>query len=74
MVGIGEAILTFFNAIGSFFQSLLTFFAKIPQLFRIISYGVNTLLTCFNLLPDWFFILGSVTLLVAVLWIVVEII
>lgn len=70
----GESILQFLNTIGSGFQQLFHFLARIPQLFRIISFGVSTLVTCFNMLPEWFFVLGVVTILAAVLWIIVEII
>lgn len=69
-----DTIISFFNLIGSALQSMVELFFKIPKLFKMITYSVNELGVLWNMMPDWFFILGTITIVAAVLWIIIEII
>lgn len=69
-----EIIASFFEMVGSIVEGLIHFISYIPKLFRMITAGNQIMLTMFNELPAWLFVIGSVTLAGAVIWIVVEII
>lgn len=69
-----EILASFFEMIGSIVEGLIHFIGYIPKLFRMITAGNQIMLTMFNELPAWLFVIGSVTLAGAVIWIVVEII
>lgn len=63
-----------FNLINSLVQGIIHFISYIPKLFEFISEGSSTLLSMFNYLPEWIFVIGSLTIGIAVIWIIVEII
>lgn len=65
---------SFFSLITSVVRGLIHFIQYIPKLFEFISTGSGTLLSMFNYLPSWIFVVGSVTIGIAVIWIIVEII
>ncbi len=69
-----EAIASFFEMIGSVITSLIHMITYIPKLFSMLASGSQMLLTMFNYLPAWVFVIGSVTLAGAVIWIIIEII
>ena len=69
-----EMIASFFEMVGSVISGLIHFIGYIPKLFRMIASGSNMMLDMFNYLPGWIFAIGSVTIAVAVIWIIVEII
>jgi len=62
------------ETITSIIQSLVSFVGYIPKLFKFVTIGVSSLVTMFNFLPSWVFVIGSLTLAGAVIWIIVEII
>lgn len=60
--------------IGSIIRGIVHFISYIPKLFELLNFGSNTMLSMFNYLPGWLFAIGSVTIAVAIIWIIVEII
>lgn len=69
-----EMLQSFFEMVGSIVEGLIHFIGYIPKLFRMITSGSQAMLEMFNYLPGWVFAIGSVTIAVAVIWIIVEII
>lgn len=69
-----EMLASFFEMVGSVIESIIHLFMHIGDLFRMIVAGNQIMLTLFNEMPSWIFVIGSVTLAGAVIWIVVEII
>lgn len=69
-----EILQSFGEVIVSIVQSFIMFLGYIPKFFRLVTVGVSTLTTMFNFLPSWVFVIGSVTLAGAVIWIIIEII
>lgn len=69
-----EAIKSFFNVIISIIRGIVHFITYIPKFFSMVAEGSNTMLAMFNYLPAWIFAIGSVTIAIAVIWIILEII
>ena len=65
---------SFFEMITSIIRGIVHFITYIPKFFELITSGSNMMLEMFNYLPGWLFAVGSVTIAVAVIWIIVEII
>lgn len=73
-MGFWDTIVSFFDLITSSIMSMFQMLLKIPKLFKMIGYAVNEIGIVWNFLPDWLLVLGTVTLVAAVLWIIIEII
>lgn len=69
-----ELLSSLVDMIGSIISSLIHFIGYIPKLFKMIASGSQTLLAMFNYLPSWVFAIGSITIAIAVIWIIIEII
>lgn len=69
-----RAITSFFEMIVSIIRGFFHMITYIPKMFELIAFGNQSMLEMFNYLPGWLFALGSLTIAVAVIWIIVEII
>lgn len=69
-----QAIKSFFDVVISIIRGIVHFISYIPKFFVMVSEGANTMLGIFNYMPAWIFAIGSVTIAIAVIWIILEII